>query len=218
VSPLARAYAALAFGPASFVYEALTGGEAWRRDCREMAALVPGPRVLDIGVGPGTSAIEMTRADPGRRHVGLDRSAAMVRTAARRASQAAVPLCLVRADALRLPVRTGAFDGATGHSLLYLLADPCAALAEVLRVLRPGGAAAFLEPAAGEASAREALRDGPRHLAAMVMWRGMSGLHRRFQPDELATLAVSAGLVDVAVRPVLAGYGLVVTGRRAGPP
>jgi SAM-dependent methyltransferase len=211
-----RAYAAFAFGPAAFLYEALTGGEGWRRDCREMVARVPGPRVLDLGIGPGTSAIEMARADPSRRHVGLDVSMQMVRLAAARARDAAVPLPLVRGDALRLPFRAGAFDGATGHSFLYLLADPQVGLAEVRRVLRPGGAAAFLEPAAGPASLRAALRDGPRHLLAMVMWRGMSGLHRRFDAASLEALAIRAGLVGVAVETVLAGYGFVVSGRRPG--
>ena len=83
-----RAYAALAFGRAAAVYELLTDHEAWRRDCRDMAELVAGPRVLDLGVGPGTSALEMARADPARRHVGLDVSAAMLRRAARRARAA----------------------------------------------------------------------------------------------------------------------------------
>ena len=46
-----------------------------------MAPLVPGPRVLDLGIGPGTSALEMWRADPARRHVGLDLSAPMLRRA-----------------------------------------------------------------------------------------------------------------------------------------
>lgn len=216
MNALGRAYARLAFGPASFVYEALTGGEGWRRDCREMAALVPGPRVLDLGIGPGTSALEMARADPARLHVGLDLSASMLRTAAARARAARVPLPLLHADALHLPVRTATFDGATGHSLLYLLPDPAAALAEVVRVLRPGGGLAFLEPASGEASPRDALRDGARHLLAMVMWRGMSGLHRRFTPEALVALGHAAGLIDVKAALALSGYGVVLTGRKAG--
>jgi SAM-dependent methyltransferase len=211
-----RAYAAFAFGRATSIYEALTGGPGWRRDCREMAHRVSGPRVLDLGVGPGTSAIEMARAAPTRRHVGLDLSSRMVAVAAVRARAAGVPLALVRGDALRLPFRSGTFDGAAGHSVLYLLPDPAAGLVEVCRVLRPGGRAAFLEPAAGPGSVRRALRAGPRHLLTMVMWRSMSGLHRRFDALALAGLAVRAGLVEVVVEPALGGYGLVVTGRRPG--
>jgi SAM-dependent methyltransferase len=156
----------------------------------------------------------MARADPTRRHVGLDLSARMVAVAAVRARAAGVPLALVRGDAIALPFRAAAYDGATGHSLLYLLPDPGAGLAEVRRVLRPGGRAAFLEPAAGPPSLRGALRGGPRHLLAMAMWRGMSGLHRRFDAAGLGSLAAAAGLVEVAVDRVLDGYGLVVSGRR----
>jgi ubiquinone/menaquinone biosynthesis C-methylase UbiE len=95
--------------------------------------------VLDLGVGPGAGAVAMARAEPGKRHVGLDVSGAMLRRAAARARAEGVPLPLVQGDALRLPIRDGALDGATGHSFLYLLDDPAAALAEVRRVLRPGG-------------------------------------------------------------------------------
>ena len=65
----------MAFGPAAAVYELLTDHEAWREDCRALAALVPGPRVLDLGIGPGTGAVAVARADPARRHVGVDVSA-----------------------------------------------------------------------------------------------------------------------------------------------
>ena len=137
--PAGRLYAALAFGPAAAVYGVLTDHAAWREDCRALGALVPGPRVLDLGVGPGTSAVEMARAEPGKRHLGLDCSGAMVRRAARAARRAGLDLPLVRGDALALPFRDGALDGATCHSLLYLLPDPAAALAELARALRPGG-------------------------------------------------------------------------------
>ena len=94
---------------------------------------MPGPLVLDLGVGPGESSLEALRAAPGRRAVGLDRSAVMARRAATRAAAAGLHLPLLRADALWLPVRTGALDGVTGHSLLYLVSDPSAALGEAAR-------------------------------------------------------------------------------------
>jgi ubiquinone/menaquinone biosynthesis C-methylase UbiE len=196
------------------VYDLLTDHAAWREDCRAMAALVPGPRVLDLGIGPGTSALEMWRADPTRRHVGLDVSTAMLRRARDRAAALGLALPLVRADALRLPFRTGALDAATGHSFLYLLDDAAAALAEVRRVLRPGGGVAFLEPRTGGASLSRALEAGTRHAIAMVLWRGMSRLHRRFDEATLGALLAGAGFRDVRAWPVLSGFGVMATAAR----
>ena len=170
---------------------------------------MPGPLVLDLGVGPGTSAVEAALAAPGRRTIGLDASAAMLRRARLAAARAGVALPLLRADALHLPVRTGALDGATGHSLLYLLPDPAAALAEVARVLRPGGRVAFLEPALALGSRAAALREGPRFAASVALWRVMSGLHRRFDPAGLAALLAGAGFREVRIEPVLGGHGLL---------
>jgi ubiquinone/menaquinone biosynthesis C-methylase UbiE len=181
-----------------------------------MARLVPGPRVLDLGIGPGTSALEMAGADPSRAHVGLDRSAWMLRLARRRAAAAGVALPLVRADALRLPFRDGSLDAATGHSVLYLLDDPAGALAEVHRALRPGGGVAFLEPRAGTARVREAfVAGGPRHALAMSMWRGMARLHRRFDEATLPALLEGAGFSRAHAWPVLSGFGVMVTAVRA---
>lgn len=170
--------------------------------------------MLDLGVGPGAGALAMAAADPARRHVGLDVSARMLRRARRRARRAQLPLALLRADALALPVRAGALDGATGHSLLYLLPDPAAALREVLRALRPGGGIALLEPRAGAPDPRRALRTGPRHALAMAMWRGMSALHRRFDEAALAALLSAAGFEGARAWPVLSGYGVMATATR----
>jgi ubiquinone/menaquinone biosynthesis C-methylase UbiE len=179
-----------------------------------MAALVPGPRFLDLGVGPGTSALEMARADPARQHVGLDVSGEMLRRAARAARAATVPLPLVRADALDLPVRPGALDGATAHSFLYLVPDPARALAELHAALRPGGRVALLEPREGPFPRGAALRGGLRWTAAMVLWRGMSRLHRRFDEPALVALLESAGFRGARAWPVLGGFGVMAVGER----
>ena len=175
---------------------------------------MPGPRVLDLGVGPGTSAVEAALAAPGRRAIGLDASAAMLRRARLAAARAGVALPLLRADALHLPIRTGALDGATGHSLLYLLPDPAAALAELWRAVRPGGRVAFLEPAATPGSAGAALRGGARFAASMALWRVMSGLHRRYEPAGLSALLNGAGFREVRVLPALSGHALLACATR----
>jgi SAM-dependent methyltransferase len=112
-------------------------------------------------------------------------------------------------------VKDGALDGATGHSLLYLLPDPAVALSELHRAIRPGGRVAFLEPCEDDASALAALRaEGARHWLAMVMWRGMSRLHRRFEPPALAALLAEAGFVEPRAWSVLSGFGAMATAVR----
>ncbi len=203
----------LAFDLAAPLYSFLTAHEAWRASCRALGALVPGPRVLDLGVGPGTSALEMAR-DGGKAHFGLDRSAEMLRRAAGAARARGVSLPLLRADGMALPLRDGAVDGVTGHSLLYLLPDPAAALAEVRRVLRPGGRAAFLEPRAGRTPLRTAFAGGARCAASLLLWRGMSRLHARFDEVELVLLFERAGFQHARAWPALAGHGVLATAER----
>jgi SAM-dependent methyltransferase len=98
--------------------------------------------------------------------------------------------------------------------VLYLLADPAAALRELRRALRPGGAIAVLEPRAGAPDLRASLRRGAHHALAMAMWRGMSGLHRRFDEAALAALLRAAGFEAARAWPVLSGYGVMATAVR----
>jgi len=208
----ARLFAGLAFGAAAPVYQRLTDIDPWRRSCRELGALVPAGRILDLGIGPGASALEA--AGPARLHVGLDLSASMVRRAARAASARGRPLALVCGDAMDLPARGAAFDGVTGHSLLYLVPDPARVLGEVRRVTRPGGRVAFLEPRDGPLAPRWALRGGPRFALAMWMWRAMSRLHRRYDERSLAALLEAAGFREARAWPVLQGFGVMATAER----
>jgi SAM-dependent methyltransferase len=185
-----------------------------------MATHLPGRRVLDLGIGPGVSGVEMARAAPAIRIVGLDRSSAMLRRAKLHAAAAGVNLALVCADASRLPFADGSYDAVTGHSVLYLLPDRDEALREIRRVLRPRGRIAFLEPGGAGGIDRlratwRSYRDGVRFGTSMLLWGIVSGLHGRFTPEAFVAQLERHGFAGATVRPAFDGLAVLATAHRA---
>ncbi len=105
----------------------------WRRATRAALQLKLGQRVLDVGAGTGVSTLELGRS--GAFAVGLDLSQGMLR--AGRQVRPDVPL--LAGDALRLPFRDETFDAVTISFALRNVVDVDGALAELARVVRPGG-------------------------------------------------------------------------------
>jgi len=101
--------------------------------------------VLEIGFGAGR-AVELVAARATDGHVaGVDLSRTMVRAAARRnrSAVAAGRVALRQGDVMALPYPDGQFDKALSIHTLYFWPDPERALAEIYRVLRPGGRVAL---------------------------------------------------------------------------
>jgi SAM-dependent methyltransferase len=126
----------------------LEGWHFWFAGRRELVRgllarhLGPAPqRILDVGCGTGRLAGELLAA--GHRVTAVDRLPEAL--AAARAGTRGVGL--LRADAGRLPLRAGAFDAVTLLDVLEHV-DDAAALAELRRVVRPGGLLVLTVPAA----------------------------------------------------------------------
>jgi ubiquinone/menaquinone biosynthesis C-methylase UbiE len=102
--------------------------------------LEPGMRLLDVGCGPGTITLDLAaRLAPGRT-VGVDRDAGVLAEAQSLLDSRPIPGVEFRtADAYALEFGDESFDVVHAHQLLQHLTDPVAALAEMRRVLRPGG-------------------------------------------------------------------------------
>ena len=105
----------------------------WRRATLAALAAQPGERVLDLAAGTGTSSEPM--ADAGVRVVPCDLSFGMLEVGKRRRPD----LGFVAGDATALPFEDEAFDAVTMSFGLRNVVDTEAALAELLRVTRPGG-------------------------------------------------------------------------------
>lgn len=111
----------------------------------DLLAPAAGEHLLDVGVGPGLLALDLARlVGESGRMVGLDLAPAMV--AAATARLAGLPQAEVRiGDAANLDLPDGAFDGAVSTQVYEYVADMPRALAELHRVLRPGGRALILD-------------------------------------------------------------------------
>ncbi len=111
--------------------------EAW-------AALRPGERVLDVGCGTGAFEARAVASGASNEMVGVDLSARMLARA--REKLAGHPqVAFRRADAHALPFDDGRFDVVVSASAFHYFADPARALAEIGRVLRPGGRLVVLD-------------------------------------------------------------------------
>ena len=108
----------------------------WRRRTVRELHLPAGSRVFDLACGTGDLCRELRRS--GHRPIGFDFSHGMLANARTEAP-------LVEADVLRLPVNDASADGVTCGFALRNLVSLEAFFAEVARVVRPGGSAAFLD-------------------------------------------------------------------------
>jgi arsenite methyltransferase len=117
-----------------------------RRDIRRRRALVhealaaaPGERVLDAGCGPGFYVAEtLERVGAEGSVAGVDASESMLALAAKRC-EGHDNVSFHEGDVTALPVADADFDRALSVQVLEYVADIPAALAEMRRVLRPGG-------------------------------------------------------------------------------
>jgi demethylmenaquinone methyltransferase/2-methoxy-6-polyprenyl-1,4-benzoquinol methylase len=120
----------------------------WRRRLVEaVGPLAAGDEVLDVATGTGDVALALLARHPGLRVVGLDPSAAMLARAASKRDAAALAgrLLLIQGDAAALPFADGRFAACCVAFGVRNMPDRPAALAELVRVTRPGGRVGVLE-------------------------------------------------------------------------
>src|SRR5215204_7440596 len=132
--------------PSAGTYDALVAAVLegfYARVTGEVAAAYPRGKLLEIGSGPGRLAVRLAREAPGMTLTGVDISDAMVERAARRAAGAGLSerVRFKVGDVAALPLPDGEFDGVVSTLSLHHWPEPTHGLAEIHRVLKPGGEA-----------------------------------------------------------------------------
>jgi ubiquinone/menaquinone biosynthesis C-methylase UbiE len=103
--------------------------------------------VLEIGAGTG---LNLPHYEHAAKVVAVERDPSMARRLRKRAAESSIPVEVVSGSAESLPFPDESFDTAVITFVLCSVADPGHALAEVRRVLRPGGRLILLEHVRGE--------------------------------------------------------------------
>ena len=208
---------------ASF-YAWFTANPLWRESCAFLANYIPQPngrgplRVLDLGCGPGVTAITLAGVRPEAHYVGVDLAPRMVQLAQRETERAPArpQISYVIADATALPFAANAFDAATAHSFLYLVPNRAGVLREAYRVLRQGGRYASMEPRDGKTRSGAIRRHWHdlRYMTSVALWRPYSKYHGRFDERSFVAALERAGFQQTGSTQVLDGLGIVGYGEK----
>jgi demethylmenaquinone methyltransferase/2-methoxy-6-polyprenyl-1,4-benzoquinol methylase len=205
----------------------------WRRELVSHLSVHHPGTVLDVATGTAGVAIALAAATDAR-ITGVDLSDAMLERGRQRVERARLTdrISLEAARAEALPFRPDSFDAVSFTYLLRYVADPAATLAELARVIRPGGHMASLDfyvpPKVGWRNAWRAYTRTLLPVAGLLLggrswWDvgrflgpNIEGHYRLWPVARILEAWKSAGMVDVGWRAMSLGGGLVMWGTKRG--
>jgi protein-L-isoaspartate O-methyltransferase len=160
-----------------------------------------GSKVLEAGCGVGAQTVILAAHSPQASFTSIDISAASLAQARDRARRAGYPqVTFQQADLYRLPYGPGSFDHVFVCFVLEHLRDPVSALAELGRVLGPGGTLSVIEGDHGSAYFHPDSDQARRAIQCLIDLQSQAGgdalIGRRLYP-----LLVQAGFSEVGVSP-----------------
>lgn len=168
-------------------------------------ALPPGPLdVLDVGTGTGQVAMVLARL--GHRVTGIDLAEGMLERAREHAATLAGGPVIRRGDAVNPDFPAGSFDAITSRYLMWTLREPETAVANWIRLLRPGGTVAVVDSTWFPNGLENATEEFAGHYDAEV--RAVLPLATATSINQTAAVLDQAGLVDVTVTPLTSIFEL----------
>lgn len=184
--------------------------DGWAADLVDTVGVSAGERVLDVGCGTGVVARHAAaRVGPRGTVTGVDRNQSMLGVARELGGHLDPPVTWLEGDATALPVAAVSVDVALCQQVLQFVADPAAALAELHRVLVPGGrvGVSTCRPLAHQPGYTALLGAAARHLgdragAVLASVFALGDLH------QVGGLVAAAGFSDVHRRIELTTFRL----------
>ncbi len=173
----------------------------FRELAAQIAAEVPGGRVLEIAPGPGFLSIEMAKRGLDVRAVDISKT--FVQIATKNAGDAGVKVDFVHGNAAELPVKSASVDFVVCRAAFKNFAEPVKAMREMLRVLRPTGTALLIDMRRD--TTMNDVRTFVDGMGLSWFQRGLTVLSfrplikRAYPIDEIRRMAAQAGWTDVQI-------------------
>jgi ubiquinone/menaquinone biosynthesis C-methylase UbiE len=177
--------------------------QAIKRQSYELMQVRAGHRVLDVGCGVGDDVRALAQfVGASGAVIGADTSEVMIAEARRRSEDESLPVEFLQADCHTLPFPDASFDACRAERLLQHVADPEAALRELVRVARPRGRIVVIDADHG----MMALNFADRHLARRVLDTRCDALRNGWIGRQLPGLLRRQGLLDIEIHPTVTYY------------
>ena len=174
------------------IYDLVFGGvsSAGRRNAAALVNRLPGDTVLEVGVGTG---LALPAYAPDKRVTGIDLSTEMLTLARRRVAEQNLRNVdgLLEMDAEATSFEDGQFDTAVAMFVASVVPNPRRLLAELRRVVRPGGDILFVNHFAAEGGPRWWVERAMAPMSRRLGWHPDFAMKALFEPEEIASIEAS---------------------------
>lgn len=168
------------------------------RTIAEFLQIKEGHHIVDVGCGLGSAARILAQyVGSSGQVIGVDKSEVMIAEARKRSEESGLPVAFLKADAHKLPYENNLFNGCFCRGVFEIISDPQQVLAEMVRIVQPGGRIIVPAPDAGTWTIDASNRAVTRRIIEFISDQEVNGWIGR----QLPRIFKEIGLQSVMVLP-----------------